>query len=40
MLRDEGVGFSPKRSRQHPARPIPGNLGQRIINRFRLTQSD
>ena len=40
MLRDEGVGLGPQRGRQHPARPVPGDLGQRVINRFRLTQGD
>jgi hypothetical protein len=40
ILRDEGVGLGSWRGRQHPARPVPGNLGQRIINSFRLTQGD
>ena len=40
MLRDEGVGFGPKCCGQHAARSIPGNLGQRIIHSFRLTQGD
>jgi hypothetical protein len=40
MLGNEGVSFGPKCSGQHPARPISGNLGQRIVNRFRLTQGD
>ncbi|SNT76541.1 ABC transporter transmembrane region [Paracoccus seriniphilus] len=38
MLRNEGVSLGPQRSRQHPARPVTGDLGQRVINRFRLTQ--
>ena len=40
MLRDKGFSLCPKCSGQHPARPVPGNLGQRIVNRFRLTQGD
>src|SRR6056297_1813021 len=40
MLRDEDVGFGPQCGRQHPARPVTRDLGQRIIHRFRLTQSD
>ena len=40
MLRDEGVGFGPQRGGQHPPRPVTGDLGQRIIHRFRLTQGD
>lgn len=40
MLRDEGISLCPKCSGQHPARPVPGNLGQRIVNRSRLTQGD
>ena len=39
-LRDKGVGLGPQRGRQHPARTVSGNLGQRIIHRFRLTQGD
>ena len=40
MLRDEGVGFGAERGGQHPARPVTGDLGQRIVNSFRLTQGD
>ena len=40
MLRDKGVGFGAERGGQHPARPVPGDLGQRIVNSFRLTQGD
>jgi len=28
MLRDKGVSLDPQRGGQHPAHPIPGNLGQ------------
>ena len=40
MLCDEGVGLCPQRGGQHPARPVPGDPGQRVIHRFRLTQGD
>jgi hypothetical protein len=40
MLRDEGVGFGAECCGQHPARSVTGDLGQRIVNRFRLTQGD
>ena len=40
MLRDEGVGLGSLHHRQHPARPVPGDLCQRAIHRFRLTQGD
>lgn len=30
----------PERNRQHPARTVPGNPGQRVDHRFRLTQGD
>jgi len=40
MLRDEGVSLCAKCSGQHPARPVAGDLDQRIVNRFRLTQGD
>jgi hypothetical protein len=40
MAPDEGVSFGPERGRQHPARHVARDLGQRVINRFRLTQSD
>lgn len=37
---DKGVGLGTERARQHPARPVTGDLGQRVINRFRLMQGD
>ena len=40
MMRDEVVSFGPQRCRQHPPRPVPGDLGQRISHCFRLTQID
>src|SRR6056297_702333 len=40
ILCNEGVGLCPQRGSQHAARPIPGNLGQRIIDSFRLTKGD
>ncbi|SEF42638.1 hypothetical protein SAMN05421751_101203 [Jhaorihella thermophila] len=40
MARNESVGLDPQRSRQLPSRPVPGNLGQRVILKFRLTQGD
>ena len=40
MLRDKGVSLGSQRSRQHPAGAIAGDLGQRIIHRFRLTKGD
>jgi len=40
MLCDKGVGFGAERRSQHPAGAVPGNLGQRVNNRFRPTQGD
>ena len=40
MLRNEGVGFGAERRRQHPARTVTGDFGQRVIHRCRLTQGD
>ncbi len=37
---DKGIGLRPQRRRQHPARALPGNLGQRIVHRMRLTERD
>lgn len=40
ILIDKGVGFGSKRRGQHPVRPVPRNLGPRIVARFRLTQGN
>jgi len=40
MLRDTGIGLGPWRGRQHTARPVAGDLDQRVIHRFRPTQGD
>ncbi len=40
ILGNEGVGLRPQRGSQHAARPIAGDLGQRVIDSFRLTKGD
>ena len=40
VLRDKGVGLGPQRGSQHPACPVASDLGQRVLNRFRLTKGD
>ena len=39
-LRDKAVGFRFQRRHQHAARPIAGDLGQRINDRTRLAEGD
>lgn len=39
ILLDEGARLCPQRGRQHTARAVMGDLGERIIHRSRLTRA-
>ena len=37
---NEGIGLCLQRFRQHASRPFTGDLGQRIVDRIRVTKRD